>query len=145
MPGDAEQLSNGGNYNDPASGIHFVEATWHCVEVLFDGGHDELRVWFEGNEVPELHVTDWKRGDVGWSPTYAAIRFGYAIAGLVRRHCDRDGQDWVFAVSGCCTTLDTWVFRFVGGPFGLGIHHVSVCFSAGIAVQGRDSGAVSVS
>jgi len=81
MPGDAEQLSNGGNYNDPASGIHFVEATWHCVEVLFDGGHDELRVWFEGSEVPELHVTDWKRGDVGWSPAYAAVRFGYEMYG----------------------------------------------------------------
>jgi hypothetical protein len=81
MPGDAEQLSNGGNYNDPTSGIHFVETTWHCLEVLFDGGNDELRVWFEGNEVPELHVTDWNRGDVGWSPTYAAIRFGYEMYG----------------------------------------------------------------
>jgi hypothetical protein len=77
MPGDAEQLSNGGDYNNPSGGIHFVKNTWYCLEVAFDGGHDELRVWFEGNEVPELHVTDWNRGDVGWSPTYAAIRFGY--------------------------------------------------------------------
>jgi hypothetical protein len=81
MPGDAEQLSNGGDYNSPTTGIHFVKETWHCMEVLFDGGQDELRVWFEGSEVPELHVTDWKRGDVGWSPTYASIRFGYEMYG----------------------------------------------------------------
>jgi hypothetical protein len=77
MPGDAEQLSNGGNYNDPNSGIHFAINTWYCLEVLFDGSHDELRVWFGDNEVPELHVTDWNRGDTGWSPKYEAIRFGY--------------------------------------------------------------------
>jgi hypothetical protein len=81
MPGDAEQLSNGGDYNSPTTGIHFVKMTWHCLEVAFDGGHDELRVWFEGNEVPQLHVTDWNRGDVGWSPTYASIRFGYEMYG----------------------------------------------------------------
>lgn len=81
MPGDAEQLSNGGDYNNSATGIHFVKEKWHCLEVLFDGSHDELRVWFENNEVPELHVTDWKRGDVGWSPTYAAVRFGYEMYG----------------------------------------------------------------
>lgn len=77
MPGDAEQLSNGGDYNDPTTGVHFTKDTWYCLEVLFDGAHDELRVWFEDTEVPELHVTDWKQGITGWSPTYAAVRFGY--------------------------------------------------------------------
>ena len=77
MPGDAEQLSNGGDYNDPLSGIKFVPETWHCLEVLFDGDSDELRVWFEDNEVPELHVTDWKQDAGAWSPTYEAVRFGY--------------------------------------------------------------------
>jgi hypothetical protein len=77
MPSDAEQLSNGGDYNDPSSGIKFVPETWHCLEVLFDGDNDELRVWFENTEVPELHVTDWKRDAGAWSPTYQAMRFGY--------------------------------------------------------------------
>jgi hypothetical protein len=77
MPGDAEQLSNGGDYNDAASGIKFVPGTWHCLEVLFDGQNDELRVWFEDSEVPELHVTDWKQDASAWSPTYEAVRFGY--------------------------------------------------------------------
>lgn len=77
MPGDAEQLSNGGDYNDPAGGVHFAKDAWNCLEILFDGAHDELRVWVSDVEIPELHVTDWNRGDVGWSPEYAAIRFGY--------------------------------------------------------------------
>jgi len=77
MPSDAEQLSNGGDYNDAASGIQFVPGTWHCLEVLFDGQNDELRVWFEDSEVPELHVTDWKQDAGAWSPTYEAVRFGY--------------------------------------------------------------------
>ena len=77
MPGDAEQLSNGGDYNDAASGIKFVPGTWHCLEVLFDGQNDELRVWFQDSEVPELHVTDWKQDASAWSPTYEAVRFGY--------------------------------------------------------------------
>jgi len=77
MPSDAEQLSNGGNYNDPTGGIHFTPNTWYCLEVLFDGAHDELRVWFQDTEVPALHVTDWNQKATNWSPTYAAIRFGY--------------------------------------------------------------------
>ena len=79
-PNDALQTSasRDGFYDD---GVRLPVEKWTCFEFLFDGAHDELRVWMDGTEIERLRVTDW--GQFGhtptpaWSPTYERLRIGY--------------------------------------------------------------------
>jgi hypothetical protein len=79
-PNDALQISSSrdGFYDD---GARLPIRTWTCFEFLFDGGHDEMRVWMDGVEIERLHVTDWGQfghsPTPGWSPTYDRLRIGY--------------------------------------------------------------------
>src|SRR5690606_20378145 len=55
---DAERLSNVGEY-DCTGGVKLLADTWYCIEYFYDGPNSELRVFVDGAEIPELHVTDW--------------------------------------------------------------------------------------
>ena len=77
MPTDAEQLSHLNYWNDGKYGVQFAVGQWYCVETYFNGRDDELQVWVDGQEIPDLHVTDWKKGFSNWSPSYQSIAFGY--------------------------------------------------------------------
>jgi len=55
---DKELLSNGGNYACEG-GVKLVKDTWYCLEFLYDGPGQEIRVFVDGSEVSALHSTDW--------------------------------------------------------------------------------------
>src|SRR5262252_4565221 len=42
-----------------APSVHFTAGAWQCLEFMFDGGGSEARVWVEGTEITDLHVTNW--------------------------------------------------------------------------------------
>ena len=77
---DANQISStkDGDYSD---GVKVPIRTWTCFEFQFKGDSHELRVFLQGKEIDQLHVTDW--GQFGhmpipnWSPAYDRIRIGY--------------------------------------------------------------------
>jgi hypothetical protein len=78
-PGDTEQR---------APGVTFVGAQWYCVEFMFDKTNNEARVWRDGTEITDLHVTDWVsvngKGNnttpiPSWAPDYQAVRFGWEL------------------------------------------------------------------
>ncbi len=80
-PGDEEQRAD----------VAVQAQTWHCLEFEFNGAAHEIRVWFEGQEVPGLHVTDWTTppgGDgnnqnplIDWAPEFESVRFGWELGG----------------------------------------------------------------
>src|SRR5262249_18960369 len=56
--GDANGfLSNENYYNDGLPGVQFPAGSWSCLELLFDAPGEEIQVWVEGRDVPDLHVT----------------------------------------------------------------------------------------
>jgi hypothetical protein len=71
--GDAHgALSNADYYDDGMMpGIQFTPATWTCLEVLLDSSKPEIDVWVDGQEVPDLHHTDFPLDD------YDNLRFGF--------------------------------------------------------------------
>jgi hypothetical protein len=81
-PGDQEQRA-------PGTGLS--ANAWHCVEFMFDSTHQEARIWLDSTELTDLHVTNWvapmqQNGNnttplTNWSPTYAAVRFGWELNG----------------------------------------------------------------
>ncbi len=79
-PGDEEQRAD----------VPMQPDTWHCLEFLYDGEHHEMHIWFEGEEVPGLTVTDWTIPPGGegnnpnnpipdWAPQFESVRFGWEL------------------------------------------------------------------
>ena len=86
--GEATRYSNGftdgGNPADfPGVGFQFTANIWYCVEAYFNGAASgsEFRVWVNGSELTDMHVTDFK-GSPGatsrtrWAPTYQYLKIG---------------------------------------------------------------------
>lgn len=81
-PGDTEQRAPG---NTLQAGM------WYCIEFMFDSAADVARVWLGGNELTDLHVTNWvapnpQNGNnttpiPNWAPDYQAVRFGWELNG----------------------------------------------------------------
>lgn len=69
--GDRGFLSNQNYYNDNKPGVVFPPMTWTCVETMFDPQHSTIDVWVNGNEVPDLHRTDWQQDPLG------SLHFGF--------------------------------------------------------------------
>ncbi|XXT16970.1 hypothetical protein WME94_42740 [Sorangium sp. So ce429] len=55
---DAEKLSNGGTYSCDG-GVKLAANTWYCLEFNYNGPGSEVRVFVDGTEVEQLHVTNW--------------------------------------------------------------------------------------
>ncbi|HEY5090684.1 MAG TPA: hypothetical protein VIK30_11985, partial [Polyangia bacterium] len=64
-------LSNANYYNDGKPGIQFTPGAWTCLEILLDSKKPEIDVWVGGNEVPDLHHTDFPIDN------YDNLRFGF--------------------------------------------------------------------
>src|SRR5689334_6769224 len=77
---DANQISSTKD-GDYADGVRLPVRDWACFEFQYKGDTHELRLFLQGKEVDQLHVTDW--GQFGhtpipnWSPTYDRLRIGY--------------------------------------------------------------------
>ena len=72
--GDAHAaLSHQNHYTDGLPGIMFTPGTWVCLEVLADHGGPEIDVWVDGQEVPDLHHTDFA------VDAYDSLHFGAEI------------------------------------------------------------------
>ena len=77
---DANQISSSkdGDYSD---GVKLPFRSWTCFEFQYKGDTHELRLFIQGKEIDQLHVTDW--GQFGhtpipsWSPNYDRLRIGY--------------------------------------------------------------------
>lgn len=63
--------------------------TWHCIEFMLDVDSPLLKVWINGENAPNLTVTDWALGGENgsgtmpipeWSVPLEALRFGAEIA-----------------------------------------------------------------
>lgn len=64
--GDRGFLSNEAYYRDGNQpGVVFAPMTWVCVEALLDPEHSTIDVWVDGEEVPDLHRTDWQQDPLG--------------------------------------------------------------------------------
>ena len=82
--GEVTRFSNGdttGGDLDGGPGIVLDAETWYCIEALFDGGGDEFRMWLDGAEVSQMHVTDWKPRETsparrGWAPPFNHAKVG---------------------------------------------------------------------
>jgi hypothetical protein len=67
---DKELLSNGGTY-ECNGGVKLVANTWYCLEFFYDGPGSSLQVFVDGDEVPELHATDFGPYQ------YSLFKFGF--------------------------------------------------------------------
>ena len=67
---DKELLSNGGTYMCQG-GVKLLKDTWYCLEFLYDGPGQEIRVFVDGSEVSALHSTDWGSYD------YKVFKLGF--------------------------------------------------------------------
>jgi hypothetical protein len=82
--GEVTRFSNGFTTGgDPLNmaGTTFGADTWTCVEALFDGGHNEFRLWIAGTEVSTMHVTNFaaRSSDpprVTWAPSFKFLKIG---------------------------------------------------------------------
>ena len=82
--GEVTRFSNGFTTGaDPLdmAGTTFDADTWTCVEALFDGGHNEFRLWIGGNEVTNMHVTNFAARPtdpprVMWAPSFNFLKIG---------------------------------------------------------------------
>ena len=82
--GEVTRFSNGYTTGaDPLNmaGTTFNADTWTCVEALFDGGHNEFRLWIGGSEVSTMHVTNFaaRATDaprVTWAPSFKFLKIG---------------------------------------------------------------------
>jgi hypothetical protein len=83
-PGEVTRFSNGFTTGaDPLnmSGTTFAADTWTCVEALFDGGHNEFRLWVGGSEVANMHVTNFAArptdaARLTWAPSFKFLKIG---------------------------------------------------------------------
>jgi hypothetical protein len=55
---DKELLSNGGTYMCEG-GVKLLKDTWYCLEFLYDGPGQEIRVFVDDEEITALHATAW--------------------------------------------------------------------------------------
>lgn len=70
--GDRGFLSNEEYYRDGNQpGVVFAPMQWTCVETFFDPAHSTIDIWVDGDEVPDLHRTDWEQDAIG------ALHFGF--------------------------------------------------------------------
>lgn len=70
--GDAHgYLSNQNYYNDHLPGVVFKAQQYSCLELLLDAPDTEIKVWVDGVDVPDLHVTNLAHEN------YDALRFGF--------------------------------------------------------------------
>lgn len=70
--GDAHgYLSNQNYYSDHAPGTVFAPQSYSCLELFFDAPNSEIRVWVDGADVPDLHVTGLAHEN------YDSLRFGF--------------------------------------------------------------------
>jgi hypothetical protein len=53
------------------------EASWNCVEWQFDGVNDQIRVWLDGQPVPDLTVINPPIGGHWPAPKFEEIRLGW--------------------------------------------------------------------
>lgn len=76
--GEKTQFSSGevDISNGQQGGIKLDANKWYCVEAHFNGKAHEFELWIDDQEVPGLHVTDWKQGRMNWSPTYKYVKIG---------------------------------------------------------------------
>jgi hypothetical protein len=86
--GEVTRYSNGytdgGNPADfTGTGFQFAADRWYCVEAYYGGtmGAAEFRVWVDGAEIMEMHVTDFRGNTSGaprvnWAPTYNFLKIG---------------------------------------------------------------------
>ncbi|MEO8904087.1 MAG: hypothetical protein ABI488_17240 [Polyangiaceae bacterium] len=82
--GEVTRFSNGFTTGaDPLnmSGTTFAADTWTCVEALFDGGHNEFRLWIDGSEVSNMHVTNFAArptdtARAAWAPSFKFLKIG---------------------------------------------------------------------
>ncbi|HEX6276017.1 MAG TPA: hypothetical protein VFZ53_23415 [Polyangiaceae bacterium] len=86
--GEVTRYSNGytdgGNPADfTGTGFQFAADRWYCVEAYYGGamGAAEFRVWVDGSEIMEMHVTDFRGNTSGsprvnWAPTYNFLKIG---------------------------------------------------------------------
>jgi hypothetical protein len=82
--GEVTRFSNG--YTTGANplnvdGTTFKADTWTCVEALFDGGHNEFRLWIGGTEVSNIRVTNFAARPtdaprVTWAPSFKFLKIG---------------------------------------------------------------------
>jgi hypothetical protein len=70
---DESVLSNGGTYMC-MGGTRLAANTWYCLETYFNGPASEVRVFVNGAEIPQLHITNY-------SYTYTMFKFGYEAYG----------------------------------------------------------------
>ncbi len=76
-------FTDGGNPADfTGAGFQFEADTWYCLEAYFGGGTaSEFRVWVDGAELADMHVTDFQGSEGGaartsWAPSYTVLKIG---------------------------------------------------------------------
>lgn len=60
-------------------GVQFVANQWYCIEALFDGAASEFRLWIDGTENMEMHVTDFSGNGtprLTWAPMFTYLKVG---------------------------------------------------------------------
>lgn len=75
-------LSNENYYVDGLPGAQIPAELWSCVEVSLNSDTSEINVWLEGEEVSDLHRTDWQQ------EPFSELRFGY------EKYAGPDAQVW---------------------------------------------------
>jgi hypothetical protein len=73
-------FTDGGNPGAfPGMGVQFVANQWYCIESLFDGAASEFRLWIDGVENMEMHVTDFSGNTtprLNWAPMFTYLKIG---------------------------------------------------------------------
>jgi len=60
-------------------GVQFVANQWYCFETRFDGAGSEFRLWIDGVENMEMHVTDFSGNTTPrttWGPMFTYLKVG---------------------------------------------------------------------
>jgi hypothetical protein len=73
-------FTDGGNPGAfSGTGVQFVANQWYCIEALFDGAASEFRLWIDGAENMEMHVTDFSGNGtprLNWAPMFTYLKVG---------------------------------------------------------------------
>ncbi len=69
--GDRGFLSNQSYWTDQLPGAVIEKETWACVEGFFDPPNSTVSVAMNGEDIPDLHITDWEQDPLG------ALHFGF--------------------------------------------------------------------
>lgn len=67
---DDKELLSSGDYNSLEGATQMAADTWYCLEFLYDGPGQTVRIWVDGAPVEKLHATDW-------TADYETFKFGY--------------------------------------------------------------------